>query len=173
MTYTLWFTGLPASGKSTLALRLSDFLIEHGNEVEVLDSDIVRPDFGELIGFDAHDREIITQCIAFTSSTLNKHGIISLAVAVVPKARVREKNRRIIRNYIEVFCKCSPEAAERNDPKGLYKMARAGKIKDFTGLDEEYDIPASPEITLDTENETVNESTNKIIQYLKNNRYLC
>ena len=173
MTYTLWFTGLPASGKSTLALRLSAFLREQGNKVEVLDSDIVRPDFGELIGFDAHDREIITQCIAFTSSTLNKHGIISLAVAVVPKARVREKNRRIIRNYVEVFCKCSLEAAERNDPKGLYRMARAGKIKNFTGLDEEYEVPASPEITLDTENETVDESTNKIIDYLKNNRYLC
>ena len=173
MTYTLWFTGLPASGKSTLALRLSAFLREQGNKVEVLDSDIVRPDFGKLIGFDAHDREIITQFIASTSSILNKHGIISLAVAVVPKARVREKNRRIIRNYIEIFCKCSLEAAERNDPKGLYKMARVGKIKNFTGLDEEYEVPDSPEITLDTENETVDESTNKIIDYLKNNRYMC
>ncbi len=170
MTYTLWFTGLPASGKSTLALRLSAFLREHGDKVEVLDSDTVRPYFGELIGVDTHDREIITQCIAFTSSTLNKHGIISLAVAAVPKAKVREKNRRIIRNYIEIFCKCSLEAAERNDSKGLYKMARAGIIKNFTGLDEEYEIPSTPEITVDTENETVDESTNKIIQYLKNNR---
>ncbi len=167
MSFTLWFTGLPASGKTTLAQRIYEKINEKGAGVELLDSDFVRPYFAEYLGHLREDRQALAACLGFVSSVLNKHHIISIVSTTSPRAEVRERIRKMIENFVEIYCKCPLEVAERRDTKKLYKMARGGLVRGFTGIDEAYEEPASPEITVHTDIETVEESVSHISEYLR------
>ena len=167
MAFTLWIMGLPGSGKTTISKRVSEIIKGQGLKVELLDSDIVRSHFGKILKPCAMDRNINERCIAFVSHLLNRNNIISVAAATSPLSETRKENRKLIHNYIEVFCKCPIEVVESRDPKGLYRMARAGFIPDFTGVDKPYEEPESADIIVHTDAETVEESVAKILNYLK------
>jgi len=165
--FTIWFTGLPGAGKTTLATRLGEVLREHQGKVEVLDSDTVGGMLKDVLGCEARDRDLLARSMGMICAYLNLHGVICLACATTPRSRIRHRNRRLIQGYIEVFCSCSLEEAERRDPKHLYALARAGVIKNFTGVDEPYEIPEAPEIKVNTDRETVEESLMRILSYLE------
>jgi adenylyl-sulfate kinase len=167
MSFTLWFTGLPASGKTTLARGIYEKIKHKGAGVEWLDSDLVRPHFAEYLGHLKEDRQALALCLGFISSVLNKHHIISIVSSTSPRAEVRERVRSMIEHFVEIYCQCPLEAAERRDTKKLYKMARDGLIHGFTGIDEAYEEPESPEITVHTDIETVEESVSLIGDYVQ------
>ncbi len=172
MAFTIWVMGLPASGKSTISKRLYEIIKGQRAKVELLDSDIVWSHFGKILKPTAKNRNINERCIAFTSHLLNRNNIISVVAATSPCPETRKHNRGLIRNYVEVFCKCPLEVVESRDPKGLYRMARAGSIPDFTGVGTPYEEPESPDVIANTDTETVEESVTKIVDYLKENKYI-
>lgn len=167
MSFTVWFTGLPGAGKTTLAARLGEILREQQYEVEILDSDAVGGMLKDVLGCEAKDRDLLARSIGLVCAYLNLHNTISLACATTPRAKIRDRNRQFIQNYIEVFCNCSLEEAERRDPKHLYALARAGVIRNFTGVDEPYEIPEAPEIEIKTDTDTVEESLMRILSHLE------
>jgi adenylylsulfate kinase len=165
--FTLWFTGLSGAGKSTNSYNIYMELKRRGLKVELLDGDIIRINFSQGLGFSKRDRDINIRRIGFVSYLLNKNGIISIAAAISPYREIRDLNRRLIENYVEVFCDCPLEVLERRDPKGLYKKARVGEIENFTSISDPYEPPENPEIVLRTGEETVSDSFGKIIAYLE------
>jgi adenylylsulfate kinase len=164
--FTLWFTGLPGSGKTTLATELYRVLKAKGLAVELFDSDIVGAALGDVVPPDAAGRDILARSMALGCTYLNRNGVICLAAATTPRAQIRDRNRRLIRRYHEVFCNCPLAEAEKRDPKGLYAQARAGWIKSFTGVTELYETPMAPELVLNTHEETATESLMRILSYL-------
>lgn len=165
--FTIWFTGLSGSGKSTLSRRTYLELKRRGLKAELLDGDIIRTNFSQELGFTKRDRDINVKRIGFLSWLLNKHGIISVVAAIAPYADTRLINRKLIPNYIEVFCDCPLEVVEKRDPKGLYARARRGEIPNFTGISDPYEPPKNPEILCRTDQETIDESFSKVISYLE------
>ena len=172
MAFTLWIMGLPASGKTTISKRVYEKIKRQGLRVELLDSDIVWSHFGKTLKPGARDRDINERCIAFASHLLNRNNIISVVAATSPLPETRKENRELIHNYIEVFCKCPLEVVESRDPKGLYRVARAGFIPDFTGVGKPYEEPESADIIVNTDAETGEESVTKLLKFLKENKYL-
>ena len=168
--FTLWFTGLSGAGKSTNAYHVYMELKRRGLKVELLDGDIIRMNFSQRLGFSKTDRDINIRRIGFVSYLLNKNDIISIAAAISPYKETRDLNRRLIENYIEVFCDCPLEVLEKRDPKGLYKRARAGEVLNFTGVSDPYEPPENPEIVLRTGEETVPDSFWRVITYLEARR---
>jgi adenylylsulfate kinase len=168
--FTLWFTGLSGAGKSTNSYNVYMELKRRGLKVELLDGDIIRINFSQGLGFSKRDRDINIRRIGFVSYLLNKNGIISIAAAISPYREIRDLNRRLIENYVEVFCDSPLEVLERRDPKGLYKKARVGEIENFTGISDPYEPPENPEIVLRTGEETVSDSFGKIMAYLEARR---
>jgi adenylylsulfate kinase len=168
--FTLWFTGLSGAGKSTNAYNVYMELKRRGLKVELLDGDIIRMNFSQGLGFSKTDRDINIRRIGFVSYLLNKNDIISIAAAISPYKETRDLNRRLIENYIEVFCDCPLEVLEKRDPKGLYKRARAGEILNFTGVSDPYEPPENPEIVLRTGEQTVPDSFWRVITYLEAHR---
>lgn len=167
----VWFTGLPCSGKSTIADNLSKKLFKSGYRVERLDGDIVRN--GKLsndLGFSKEDRDKNINRITFVSKLLSRNGTIVLASFVSPYRKTRNNIRKSTTNYIEVYVKASAEECAKRDVKGMWKQAKEGKIKGFTGYDDPYEKPNNPEIICDTEKESLKESTNKVLTYLKERR---
>jgi adenylylsulfate kinase len=167
MSFTLWFTGLSASGKTTLSRKIYFDLKSRGLKVELLDGDFVRATLNGDLGFSQRDRDMQVRRLGFISYLLNKNDVIALVGAISPYSATRAKNRRLIENYIEIFCACPLHVAERRDPKGLYSKARRGEIQLFTGISDPYETPESPEIIAHTDKESVEESTAKIIDYLE------
>jgi adenylylsulfate kinase len=165
--FTLWFTGLSGAGKSTNSYNVYMEIKRRGLKVELLDGDIIRCNFSQGLGFSKTDRDINIRRIGFVSYLLNKNDIISIAAAISPYRETRDLNRRLIENYVEVFCDCPLEIIEKRDPKGLYKKARAGEIKNFTGISDPYEPPDNPEIILRTAEETVIESYGKVMSNLE------
>jgi adenylylsulfate kinase len=172
MAFTLWIMGLPGSGKTTISKCVYEIIKGRELKVELLDSDIVWSHFGKILKPGARDRNINERCIAFVSHLLNRNNIINVVAATSPLPETREENRKLIYNYIEVFCKCPLEVVESRDPKGLYRMARAGFVPDFTGIGKPYEEPESADIIVHTDAETVEESVTKILKFLKENKYL-
>ncbi len=170
--FTIWFTGISGSGKSTLSKRVYLEIKCRGLKAELLDGDIIRTNFSQELGFTKRDRDINVKRIGFLSWLLNKHGIISVVAAIAPYEETRNLNRLLIPNYIEVFCNCPVEIAEKRDPKGLYARARRGEIPNFTGISDPYEPPKSPEIVVYTAKETIEESFNRIIEYLVNQKLI-
>jgi adenylylsulfate kinase len=164
----IWFTGLSGAGKSTVAHALEDRL--HKNKVRtfVLDGDNVRRDLCKDLGFSDDDRTENIRRIGEVSKLMMEAGVIVLTAFISPFIR----DRQIVRNltaeneFIEVYCDASLDICESRDVKGLYKKARAGEIPHFTGISSEYEQPENPEILLDTENQTVEHSVERIIAYL-------
>lgn len=165
--FTLWFTGLSGSGKSTLAKRVEEILLERGMKVEVLDGDVVRTNLSKGLGFSKEDRDINIRRIGFVCNLLTRNDVVAIGSAISPYKAIRDENRKLIGRFVEVYCKCPLEVLSERDVKGLYKKAMAGEIKGFTGVDDPYEAPENPEVTVETDKEGVDESVNKIIRTLE------
>jgi adenylylsulfate kinase len=165
--FTLWFTGLSGSGKSTNSYRVYMELKRRSLKAELLDGDIIRINFSHGLGFSKRDRDINIRRIGFVSYLLNKNDIISIVAAISPYRETRRQNRALLGNYIEVFCDCSLDVLEKRDPKGLYKKARSGEVANFTGVTDPYEPPARPEIVLQTGIESQEQCFQKVMSYLE------
>jgi adenylyl-sulfate kinase len=142
----VWFTGLSGSGKSTLAQAVFARLETQGRAVEILDGDMVRRHLSKGLGFSREDRMENIRRIAFVGNLLARHGVVVLAPVIAPYRSIRDEVRRSSPCYIEVYVNAPLEVCEQRDPKGLYRRARAGEIANFTGLDDPYEEPESPEV---------------------------
>ena len=169
---TVWFTGLPCSGKTTIADKLTPILRDRGKNVERLDGDIVRKGLTRDLGFSKEDRDMNIERVTFVAKLLTRNNVIVLATFVSPYIDRRQKTREEIGNYIEVYVKASVEECIKRDVKGMYKKALAGEIKNFTGVDDPYEAPQTPEIIVDTDIETIEESVNKVQEYLEKQGYI-
>ena len=165
----LWFTGLSASGKSTLAVALESLLFTQGCHTYVLDGDNVRHGLNKNLGFSPEDRKENIRRIAEVAKLFVDAGVVVMTAFISPYAEDREIARKLVPpgKFIEVYCKCPINTCELRDPKGLYKKARTGQLKDFTGINAPYEAPERPEITADTGSESVEESAHKIVDYLR------
>jgi adenylylsulfate kinase len=160
--FTIWFTGLSGSGKTTVAHRVGEVLQQRlGRGVEILDGDVVRTHLSKGLGFSREDRDTNIRRIGWVCHILTKHGVPNIAAAISPYRDVRNEVRKMIGSFVEVYAKCPIEVCEQRDVKGLYRKARAGEIKQFTGVDDPYEAPLDPEVTLHTDRESVEESTKK------------
>ena len=170
---TIWFTGLSGSGKSTIAVALENALFERGKLSYRLDGDNVRLGINKNLGFSEEDRTENIRRIGEVSKLFGDAGTIALSSFISPYRADRDEVRTLHEatdlNFVEVFVDCSLEVAESRDPKGLYKKARAGEIKNFTGIDDPYEAPADPEIHLHTDHMTLEEEVSMIIDYLVDN----
>jgi adenylylsulfate kinase len=171
--FTIWFTGLSGAGKTTIAHHLHEKLRDYGiMNAEILDGDIVRTHLSKGLGFSKEDRDTNIRRIGWVCQLLTRHGVANIAAAISPYREVREEVRKMVGNFLEIYVKCPLDICESRDTKGLYKKARAGEIKQFTGIDDPYEEPHNPEVVLETEKEGVEQCTDKIIQKLKELRYL-
>ena len=170
--FVVWLTGLPASGKTTVARKLKEYLQSRGLRVELLDGDEVRRWLSPEAGFSREDRERHLRRVAYVSKLLARNGVAVLASFVSPYRSVRRQARKLIEDeglkFIEVYVKCSLEECIRRDPKGLYRRALNGEIRDMTGIQDPYEEPLNPEVIIDTENEKPNECAEKVIEKLEN-----
>jgi adenylylsulfate kinase len=164
--FTVWLTGLPCSGKSTIATKLVEHLRASGRKVEVLDGDIVREHLSKGLGFSRADRDTNVLRIGFVAQLLARNGVAVVVAAVSPYASTRELVRQQIPGFVEVFVECPLEECERRDVKGMYKRARAGAIGAFTGVDDPYEPPLHPDVTVRTQEEQVDESLQKVLDKL-------
>jgi adenylylsulfate kinase len=172
--FTLWFTGLSGAGKTTISNLVVKELHERGSRIEVLDGDIVRENLSKGLGFSKQDRDINIRRIAFVADLLSRNDVPVITAAISPYRALRDEARGLMDGrFIEAYVKASVEECERRDVKGLYAKARAGEIKEFTGVSDPYEPPQNPELELDTENETPEESAAKIIEYLESHRFLA
>ena len=167
----LWLTGLPCSGKTTIALELVKRLEANLYRTEYLDGDIVRKSICSDLGFSKKDRDENIKRITLVSSFLARRAI-TICAFVSPYREARENAREKINNYIEVHVDCPVEQCIKRDVKGMYAKALSGEIKGFTGIDDPYEEPEDPEVTCFTDKETVSESVDKIMSYLKDNKYI-
>jgi adenylylsulfate kinase len=165
--FTLWFTGLPCSGKSTLANKVEEILLERGMKVEVLDGDIVRTNLTKGLGFSKEDRDTNIRRIGFVCHLLTRNDVVAIAAAISPYKAIRNENRKLIGRFVEVYVKCPIEVAEQRDVKGMYAKAKKGEIKNFTGVDDPYEPPEKPEVAVDTDKESAEASVDKIIRTLE------
>ncbi len=170
--FTVWFTGLPSAGKSTLAEILARELRERGLGVEVLDGDVVRQHLCRGLGFSKEDRDENIRRIGFVCGLLTKHGATAIAAAISPYRAIRDEVRASVGNFVEVYVKASVEACMQRDVKGLYKKALAGEIKGFTGVDDPYEPPLKPELIIETETESPQESAARILRKLEQLGYV-
>jgi len=164
--FCLWFTGLSGSGKSTVAELVEKKLKEKGLDLQHLDGDVVRQDLTKDLGFSKEDRDKNIQRVSFVAELLDSHGIPVITTFISPFREERQHAREKIDNFIEVYVKCPLQVCEKRDVKGLYKKARAGQIPSFTGISQPYEEPEHPEIVLETDKETIEESAQKVINYL-------
>jgi len=162
----IWFTGLSGAGKSTLAEALGGYMRSLGQKVELLDGDIVRKVFPQT-GFSKKDRDEHIRRMGYLASILERNGVAVIASFISPYRESRDFVRGLCRNFIEVYVSTSLSECEKRDVKGLYRRARAGEISSFTGIDDPYEAPLSPEITIDTAGEEVGESLDKLINILR------
>jgi adenylylsulfate kinase len=173
---TIWFTGLSGSGKSTIAVALENALFERGKLSYRLDGDNVRMGINKNLGFSEEDRKENIRRIGEISKLFGDAGTIALSSFISPYRADRDEVRRLHEatdlKFVEVFVDCSLDVAEKRDPKGLYKKARAGEIKNFTGIDDPYEAPENPEIHLHTDKMTLEEEVSIIIDYLKTNEII-
>ena len=169
---TVWFTGLPCSGKTTIADKVALNLKNRGLKVERLDGDIVRKGLTSDLGFSKEDRNKNIERVTFVAKLLTRNDVIVLATFISPYIQRRQQTREEIGEFVEVYVKASVEECIKRDVKGMYKKAMEGKIKNFTGVDDPYEEPPNPEIVLDTEVETVQESVEKVLNYLEKKGYL-
>ncbi len=171
---TVWFTGLSASGKSTVAIRVDRLLTDRGKHCYVLDGDNVRFGLNRDLGFSPEDRNENIRRIGEVAKLFTQAGIVNLTAFISPYVADRDRNREIQepRDFIEVFVDCPLEVCERRDPKGLYVKARAGQIAEFTGITAPYEPPVKPEIVLTTADEDEEESALRVVRHLEVHGYL-
>ncbi len=169
--FCLWFTGLSGSGKSTLTGLVAPELRRRGRKVEILDGDEVRTNLSKGLGFSKEDRDTNIRRIGWVAHLLVRNGVVVISAAISPYRSVRDENRTLIGDFVEVYTQCSiPILAER-DVKGLYKKALAGEIKNFTGVSDPYEAPESPEVLVDSGVEKAADSAQKILRTLERMGY--
>ena len=170
----LWFTGLSASGKSTLSVALETALHQKGVHTYRLDGDNVRFGLNKNLGFSPEDRTENIRRIGEVSKLMIDAGLLTLTAFISPYREDRDQVRELVEpgEFIEVYVKASLQSCEERDPKGLYKKARAGEIKGFTGIDAPYEEPEQAEIVIDTEQLNIQEATETILNYLSINDYI-
>jgi adenylyl-sulfate kinase len=168
--FTLWFTGLSGSGKSTIAHLVGPELDRRGLIVEYLDGDTVRTHLSKGLGFSKEDRDTNIERIGWVASRLTRHGAAVIAAAISPYEETRRKARAMVEefgSFVEVHVSTSVEECARRDVNGLYAKAFAGQIKGFTGVDDPYEAPTRPELVLDTEGHEPEESARKVVARLE------
>jgi adenylylsulfate kinase len=171
--FTLWLTGLSGAGKSTLASAVAERLRAEGAPVEVLDGDEVREHLSKGLGFSREDRDINVRRIAYVAKLLCRNGVAVITAAISPYRATREEARREIGDgFIEVYVNASLEECIRRDVKGLYGKAIAGAISSFTGVSDPYEPPTNPEVEVNTERETLEESVEKVLDTLRQRGFL-
>ena len=170
----IWFTGLSGSGKSTLAHAVEEKLFESGHLSYVLDGDNIRHGLNKNLGFSPEDREENIRRIGEVSKLFADAGILAMTAFISPYRSDRDKARALVESgkFIEIYVKVPLEVAEQRDPKGLYKKARAGEIKEFTGIDAPYEEPSNAELIIDTSKHSLEESTEIVINFLKEKKII-
>ena len=169
---TVWLTGLSGAGKTTITQALEEKLRNHDYPLEVLDGDIVRTNLTKGLGFSKEDRDENIRRIGFVSHLLTRNGVIVIVSAISPYRQMREEVREKIGDFVEVFVNAPLAVCEGRDVKGLYKKARAGEIKSFTGIDDPYEPPLHPEVECRTDLEALEESVAKVWTKLEELGYL-
>ena len=169
---TLWFTGLSGSGKTTISRAVADEIKLRDRNVELLDGDVVRTHLSKGLGFSKEDRDTNIRRIGFVANLLSRNGVVAITAAISPYRDVRNEVRAMTANFLEVYVSAPLDVCESRDVKGLYAKARAGEIKGFTGIDDPYEAPLSPEIICCTDKETITESVNKVIMELEQRGYI-
>lgn len=164
--FAVWFTGLPSSGKSTLARMLQRALDEAGFAVEVLDGDEVRQRLTKGLRFSKEDRDENIRRIAYVAKLLTRVGAVAITAAISPYQESRERARAEIGNFVEVYVDCPLCVCMQRDVKGLYAKAVRGEVPNFTGISDPYEPPVQPEVVVHTERESQEESLNKILEKL-------
>jgi adenylylsulfate kinase len=171
--YCLWFTGLSGAGKTTITNQLVKELLKRGSKLEVLDGDVVRENLSKGLGFSKEDRDTNIRRIAFVANLLSRNGVPVLTAAISPYREIRDEARQMMGDrFIEIYVKASVETCEERDVKGLYAKARSGEIKEFTGVSDPYEEPVDPEITVETEQQSPEESAQQIVGYLEKHGWL-
>lgn len=163
---TIWLTGLPCAGKSTIAQLLAERLVLQGRLVEVLDGDVIRRNLSYGLGFSREDREVNVRRVGFVANLLSRNGVIVIVALVSPYRATRDEVRATIERFAEVHVDCPVKECERRDVKGMYEKARAGDLKSFTGVDDPYEAPLRPEVTLRTDSETADQSAARVLSAL-------
>ncbi len=168
--FTLWFTGLSGAGKSTLAQFLIPTFQAMGCKVECLDGDEVRENLSKGLGFSKEDRDTNIRRVGYVANLLSRNGVIAITAAISPYAEIRNEVRAACEKgraaFVEVYVEAPLEVVESRDTKGLYKKARAGIIKQFTGISDPYEAPAHAEVTVHTGKESIEQSAQKVLDYL-------
>jgi len=172
---TIWLTGLSGSGKSTIAVELEHALIENKHQAYILDGDNIRHGLNKNLGFSPEDRTENIRRIGEVAKLFTEANIITIAAFVSPYREDRDNIRRLLNQgeFVEIYVKCSLEVCEARDTKSLYKKARAGEVKDFTGISAPYEEPLNPELTIDSSKLSVEESTREILNYLEEKGYVA
>ncbi len=171
----LWFTGLSACGKSTIANAVDAMLFEMGKHSYILDGDNIRMGLNKNLGFSAEDRAENIRRIGEVAKLFAHGGTITLTAFISPYKADRDKVREILQpgEFVEILVDATVETCEQRDPKGLYKKARAGEIKNFTGISDPYEAPEKPELVLDSNNKGIEELAKEVIAYLKQKGYFA
>ena len=166
--FCLWFTGLSGSGKSTITTHLVKALRKRGSKLEVLDGDVVRENLSKGLGFSKEDRDTNIRRIAFVANLLSRNDVPVITAAISPYREIRDEARQMMGDrFVEAYVKASVETCEERDVKGLYAKARSGEIKEFTGVSDPYEPPENPELVIETEQQSAEESAQQILVYLE------
>jgi len=174
MTCTIWFTGLSGAGKTTIASLLVERLRAKGKGLVVLDGDMVRKTISSDLGYTKEERDKHITRVAQACELITKNKVMNVACVISPTKKIREYARSIIGKdaFFEIYVKCPIDICEKRDVKGHYKKVRSGEIKDFVGITVPYEEPENPDLVLETDRESVEESTNKIINLLEERGFL-
>ncbi|MFI5121713.1 MAG: adenylyl-sulfate kinase [Vicinamibacteria bacterium] len=171
--FCLWFTGLSGSGKSTITTHLVKELRKRGSKLEVLDGDVVRENLSKGLGFSKEDRDTNIRRIAFVANLLSRNEVPVITAAISPYRDIRGEAREMMGDrFVEAYVKASVEVCEERDVKGLYAKARSGEIKEFTGVSDPYEPPENPELVLETEHQSAEESAQQILSYLEEREFI-
>jgi adenylylsulfate kinase len=170
--FTVWFTGLSGAGKSTLAEMVFHELSRRGMKAELLDGDVVRTNLSKGLGFSKEDRDTNILRIGFVANLLSRNGVAAIISAISPYREARGQVRAQIRDFVEVYVYATVEECAKRDVKGLYEKALRGEIKGFTGVDDPYEPPQSPEIYLDTMTQSPVQSLQQILDRLEEMGYI-
>ncbi|MDY0004753.1 MAG: adenylyl-sulfate kinase [Polyangia bacterium] len=165
--FTLWFTGLSGSGKTTVSTRVAEILRQRGQLVELLDGDVVRQNLTAKLGFSKEDRDENIRRIGWMCELLTRNRVAALAAAISPYNEAREKVRARVQPFVLVYCEAPIEVLAERDVKGLYKKALAGEIKHFTGVDDPYEPPENPDVRLDTAHTSVEHCVGQVLAALE------
>jgi adenylyl-sulfate kinase len=168
----VWFTGVAASGKTTVARALEKVMRDRGLKVENLDADEVRANLSPDLGYTPRDRDFNTKRLAYMGKVLARNGVSAIVAAVSPLRQYRDRARGMVDQFVEVYVKCPIEVCRERDPKGLYKRADRGEINDIAGLHQPYEEPDKPEVVLNTDKEDVEACVKKLLLTMETLGYI-